>query len=307
MTTFQDAIKSKTAELDRLNRSATTLLREAQIHSGDRRHNPTLPRVPDRQSPRDRPMPRSTRPAAPPSHYSNIPNFDVHQPVSRQAASPHELTDRVAQLRQQTRFYLQQIKQAQAASPQLGSDEHLSEAIERLSVAQEVAIRELRTLSQQVELERQAKHEAMQNAQALRDIAEQRHHQSTWTQNLQQWFSQMVRSLMDSPAPQPPAAKSTSPHRQTRSPQANRKARQKPATALSLRGAVLTIIGAVAARIFLDIVKILFPMLWLPTLIALLAPMAIGVYRTKLTAETGFVWLVRLTLILLGLLIGGRL
>ena len=75
---------------------------------------------------------------------------------------------------------------------------------------------------------------------------------------------------------------------------------------LDLQGAALWIVGAAIARVILAAAQVAWPSLQPLWLMLMVLPAAIAVYRVTLAPQTGFVTAYRLTLILIGLLIGGR-
>lgn len=83
--------------------------------------------------------------------------------------------------------------------------------------------------------------------------------------------------------------------------------RQPDPTPLTVQDAALWIIGAIVARRGLDLLLAAFPQFWLPVVALIVTPAAIAIYRTTFTPESGFAWGYRLFLVMIGLLIGGRL
>jgi hypothetical protein len=75
----------------------------------------------------------------------------------------------------------------------------------------------------------------------------------------------------------------------------------------SLQTATIWVIGAVVARVGLDLLLLAFPGMWIPVIGLIVAPAAIALYRTTVAPQTGIVWGYRLLLVMIGLLIGGRL
>ncbi len=75
----------------------------------------------------------------------------------------------------------------------------------------------------------------------------------------------------------------------------------------SLKSALVLVIGSAALRIFLDWVVVTYPMLWIPSVLVMLAPALFAVYRSTVTPHVGFAWGYRLFAIMIGLLLGGRL
>jgi hypothetical protein len=128
-----------------------------------------------------------------------------------------------------------------------------------------------------------AEREAEFNAEILRH-RKQHKRESSWVRRLWKWLIA---------APQPQSRKRPS-KRSTSSP-------------FSIRDAVLLVGGAIATRVILDTVLAIFPGLWFPAIAIMAMPGAIAIYRSTLTRESGLIWGYRLSLILIGLLIGGRL
>jgi hypothetical protein len=79
---------------------------------------------------------------------------------------------------------------------------------------------------------------------------------------------------------------------------------EKPFT---LTEAALLVLGSALLRYGLDWLVGLYPVLWLPSLLVMLTPAAIAVYRATVIPKTGFAWGYRLFAIMIGLLLGGRL
>ncbi|HEY9818167.1 MAG TPA: hypothetical protein V6D20_20535 [Candidatus Obscuribacterales bacterium] len=75
---------------------------------------------------------------------------------------------------------------------------------------------------------------------------------------------------------------------------------------VDLQGAALWVVGATIARVILDAARLTWPSLQPLWLMLMVAPAAIAVYRVTLAPQTGFVTAYRLTLILIGLLLGAR-
>lgn len=74
----------------------------------------------------------------------------------------------------------------------------------------------------------------------------------------------------------------------------------------SLQTALSLIVGFALLRILLDRLVQLSPSLWPVTILLMAIPAAIAVYRSTVVPQSGFLWGSRLTLILIGLLLGGR-
>jgi hypothetical protein len=71
--------------------------------------------------------------------------------------------------------------------------------------------------------------------------------------------------------------------------------------------AAILVLGAAMLRVGLDLLVASYPMLWVPSLLVMLAPAAIAIYRSTLVPQTGFIWGYRLFSLMIGLLLGGRL
>lgn len=74
----------------------------------------------------------------------------------------------------------------------------------------------------------------------------------------------------------------------------------------SAQEALTLTVGATLLRILLDRLSLLYPALSLISILLMICPAAIAVYRTTVAPPSGFLWGCRLTLIMLGLLLGGR-
>jgi hypothetical protein len=75
----------------------------------------------------------------------------------------------------------------------------------------------------------------------------------------------------------------------------------------TIQDAALWTIGAIAARIGIDMLLAAFPHLWLLVVAIVVAPAAIAIYQSMLNPKAGFKLGYRLLLIMIGLLLGGRL
>ncbi|HEY9699655.1 MAG TPA: hypothetical protein V6D10_20510 [Trichocoleus sp.] len=80
-----------------------------------------------------------------------------------------------------------------------------------------------------------------------------------------------------------------------------------PSDPFTLQETLTLLVGAALTRILLDLLLQAFPLLWLPTMLLLIAPALFAAYRSTTQPQTGIVWGYRLCMIMLGLLIGGRL
>ncbi|MEP0910218.1 hypothetical protein NDI45_04730 [Leptolyngbya sp. GB1-A1] len=74
----------------------------------------------------------------------------------------------------------------------------------------------------------------------------------------------------------------------------------------SAQAALTLTLGAALLRILLDRVSQLYPALSLMSILLMLAPAAVAIYRSTVAPQSGFLWGCRLTLIMIGLLLGGK-
>lgn len=81
----------------------------------------------------------------------------------------------------------------------------------------------------------------------------------------------------------------------------------EPPIPFTVQEGLVWFIGAIAARIALNLMLASFPGLWLPIVGVVVLPAGIAVYRATTAPQSGFVWGCRLFCIMLGLLLGGRL
>jgi hypothetical protein len=137
-----------------------------------------------------------------------------------------------------------------------------------------------------------AEREAELNAEVLRHHAVRTRQHSSLINRLWNWLVAK---------PHDPSSKTLQSKLQRRS------SRRSKGASLSIRQAVILVLGAIVARVALDTIVAIFPGLWLPAIAVMVAPGAIAMYRSTMTPESGLVWGVRLGFILVGLLIGGRL
>jgi hypothetical protein len=277
--------------------------------------------VPPRPAPRTQPQTKTT----------------LHPPVQTLRQAPADLAAATERLNRLSSTYLKQLEPPKPSIPSLDEAfqrlEAQAEQVNQLSVEQETAILKLKVIAEQVErdwktakptarsqsaihlppiceyldtsiphVERdpnggliltsrsidlfQAERDAEFNAEVLRQ-AKQRRKPS--------FLRQLWRWLLEKPQPR------------KRSTLASRPEAPRRSSPFSLRQAVVLLGGAIATRIVLDAVLIAFPGLWFPAITIMAMPAAIAIYRSTLTPESGFLWGVRVALILVGLLIGGRL
>lgn len=78
-------------------------------------------------------------------------------------------------------------------------------------------------------------------------------------------------------------------------------------TPFTLQSAATLVLGSALLRIGLDWIVASYPMLWIPSILVMLTPALIAVYRSTVAPQMGFVWGYRLFSIMIGLLLGGRL
>ncbi len=71
--------------------------------------------------------------------------------------------------------------------------------------------------------------------------------------------------------------------------------------------AAILVLGSAMLRVGLDLLVASYPMLWMPSLLVMLTPAAIAIYRSTLAPQAGFIWGYRLFALMIGLLLGGRL
>jgi hypothetical protein len=84
----------------------------------------------------------------------------------------------------------------------------------------------------------------------------------------------------------------------------SRKAAETPFT---LKTALILMAGSALLRMALDWIVASYPMLWLPSILVMLMPAVIALYRSTVAPQGGFSWSYRLFAIMIGLLLGGRL
>jgi hypothetical protein len=75
----------------------------------------------------------------------------------------------------------------------------------------------------------------------------------------------------------------------------------------SLQQAFILILGAALLRALLDRLSQLYPVFSLVSVMLMVVPAAVAMYRATVAPQSGFLWGSRLTLIMIGLLLGGRL
>ncbi|WP_088890813.1 hypothetical protein [Leptolyngbya ohadii] len=74
----------------------------------------------------------------------------------------------------------------------------------------------------------------------------------------------------------------------------------------TLQEALTLTLGAAILRVILDHIVQFYPALWFISVLLMVVPAAVAVYRTHRFPRSGFLWGFRLTLILVGLLLGRR-
>lgn len=112
-----------------------------------------------------------------------------------------------------------------------------------------------------------------------------------------QSFTHLQKHTQEQPQKQPQRRRKTKTGRSS----------QPHATFPTVQESLLLIIGAILLRIAMEWVAQVYPILWLPTVVGMVMPAIVAVYRSTITPRSGFLWGCRLTLLMLGLLLGGRL
>lgn len=87
----------------------------------------------------------------------------------------------------------------------------------------------------------------------------------------------------------------------------SRSNRSTASETISLSQVLMWVVSAAIARKLLNLVLISSPGLWLPVTVILVSPALFAAYRATVAPESGMNWLYRLLAVLVGLLIGGRL
>ena len=82
---------------------------------------------------------------------------------------------------------------------------------------------------------------------------------------------------------------------------------RRTAEVFTFQEAVVLVLGSAMLRVGLDLLVTSYPVLWLPSLLVMLTPAAIAIYRSTLAPQTGLIWGYRLFSLMIGLLLGGRL
>jgi hypothetical protein len=82
---------------------------------------------------------------------------------------------------------------------------------------------------------------------------------------------------------------------------------RRTAEIFTFQEAAILVLGSALLRVGLDLLVISYPVLWLPSLLVMLTPAAIAIYRSTLAPQAGLVWGYRLFSLMIGLLLGGRL
>ena len=132
--------------------------------------------------------------------------------------------------------------------------------------------------------------------------------QGTW--GLLSALSKVV-SFMLSPLglllPKPSRAYRGTVHPSGRRASGRRALERRTTDEFTLQEAAILVLGSAMLRVGLDLLVASYPMLWIPSLIVMLTPAAIAIYRSTLAPQTGFIWGYRLFSLMIGLLLGGRL
>ncbi len=156
-----------------------------------------------------------------------------------------------------------------------------------------------------------AEREAALVAEALRyrthrhSASDKPHHQLQITQAFDHWGSSFLRFCLKT-------VRSFSHAKQTQKQSQRRKKTKTvrsshPHAVPTAQESLMFIVGAILLRIVMEWVVQVYPMLWLPMVVAMVMPAIVAVYRSTITPQSGFLWGCRLTLLMLGLLVGGRL
>lgn len=90
-------------------------------------------------------------------------------------------------------------------------------------------------------------------------------------------------------------------------PRPSRRSENTEAVPFTLRETLTLLVGAALTRLLINLLLEAVPLMIVPTMILLIVPAAIAVYRTTTEPQSGIIWGYRLCIIVLGLLIGGRL
>jgi hypothetical protein len=323
---IQDAIQSIRADRS----PAPTLLMPPRTPPA--KTSPTKPEVSNPKT--ERQFRTSISPSASPGVKTNS-STKLGSP-SKATKPPDDLAIAAERLSRLSSTYLQKLEPPK--SPHVHSlDEAFqrleaqAEQVNQLSVAQETAILKLKVIAEQVELDWKAsepehsarsgksaihlppiceyldtsiphverdanggliltsrsidlfkaQRDAEFNAEVLRHVVKNKRKPS-FLRQLWQW-------LLEKPSPR------------------KRSSRRATSSPFSIRQAVMWVGGAIATRVILDTILTLFPGLWFPAIAIMALPGAIAIYRSTLTPESGLLWGYRITLIIIGFLIGGRL
>jgi hypothetical protein len=289
--------------------------------------------------PRRSPSPTMLVPRPTPTRSQPVQPTLKSTPYQTTVKAPEDLAAAAERLSRLSSTYLQQLEPSKPPVHSLDEAfqrlEAQAEQVNQLSVEQETAILKLKVIAEQVERDRkatapshgsqasihlppiceyldtaiphverdpsgglvltsrsidlfQAERDAEFNAEVLRHVVKQKRKPS--------FLRQLWHWLLEKPQPR---------KRSTLSSPGQSSRRSRPS--FTLRQAVVLLGGAIATRVVLDAVLIAFPGLWFPAITIMAMPAAIAIYRSTLTPESGLLWGVRVALILIGLLIGGRL
>ncbi|MBI4785055.1 MAG: hypothetical protein HY785_27685 [Oscillatoriophycideae cyanobacterium NC_groundwater_1537_Pr4_S-0.65um_50_18] len=150
-----------------------------------------------------------------------------------------------------------------------------------------------------------AEREAALTAQSLRfRTAPTFKPRSSWTRK----FSQLLLGQRNVNKAAYPASRPM-PAEPQRSPDdhPHHRMRRRKARSLNFREGVSLMFGAVVVRVLLNLLLSAHPGLWFPAIALMVTPGAIAVYRSRVTPKSTLAWGYRLTFIMLGFWIGGRL
>jgi len=96
-------------------------------------------------------------------------------------------------------------------------------------------------------------------------------------------------------------------YRGTVHPNGRRASGRRTVDKFTFQEAAILVLGSAMLRVGLDLLVASYPILWIPSLLVMLTPAAIAIYRSTLAPQTGFIWGYRLFSLMIGLLLGGRL
>lgn len=157
--------------------------------------------------------------------------------------------------------------------------------------------------------------EALANAELLRHRSRKKHRGSLlhWLgRNIWNWTWSLLKTcgaintFIIASAGRVLFGQATSRHKEYKYRGSGRRAASTEIPFTLQEAAILTISSALL-RIGLDWVVASHPALWLPSVLFMITPALLAVYRSTVMPQTGFAWGYRLFSIMIGLLLGGRL